>query len=177
MRIISGTLSGRRPVIPKSLQARPTTDMARLGLFNILRNRIDFEESRVLDLFAGTAIISFEFASLGCLDITCVERDRIHCAAIRKNLDMLDITSVRLIETDVFNFLKKPMHPFDIIFADPPYNHSQLVNLPALVVGTGKLAPDGLFVLEHGPDQSFRDYPGFTEERLYGKVHFSFFRD
>jgi 16S rRNA (guanine(966)-N(2))-methyltransferase RsmD len=177
MRIISGTLSGRRPVVPKSLQARPTTDMARLGLFNILRNRIDFEECRVLDLFSGTGIISFEFASLGCRDITCVERDRIHCSAIRKNLDLLDISSVRLVETDAFNFLKKGMHPFDVIFADPPYDHPLLDKLPGLIIGTGKLTGDGFFVLEHGPDRNFTEVHGFTEVRLYGKVHFSFFRD
>jgi 16S rRNA (guanine966-N2)-methyltransferase len=177
MRIINGILGGRRPLIPASLKARPTTDMAREGLINILRNRLDFEESRVLDLFAGTGIISYEFASLGCRDITTVERDRIHCAAIRKNLELLDIQSIRLVETDAFNFLRKEMHPFDFIFADPPYDHSLLETIPALITGKGKLRPDGLFILEHGPDRSFARFPGFTEERNYGKVHFSFFKD
>jgi 16S rRNA (guanine(966)-N(2))-methyltransferase RsmD len=177
MRIINGNLSGRRPVVPKNLLARPTTDMAREGLFNILRNRLDFEDCRVLDLFSGTGIISYEFASLGCRDITCVERDRFHCAAIRKNFELLEIQSIRLIETDAFNFLKKEVHPFDFIFADPPYNHPQITDLPSLVIGKNRLISDGLFVLEHGPDKSFKNFPGFTEERNYGKVHFSFFKD
>jgi len=177
MRIISGHLSGRRPLVPRNLLARPTTDMAREGLFNILRNRLDFENCRALDLFAGTGIISYEFASVGCRDITCVERDRFHCAAIRKNFELLDIDSIRLIETDAFHFLKKEVHPFDFIFADPPYNHPLITTIPSLIIGMGKLNPDGLFVLEHGPDKSFKDFPGFTEERNYGKVHFSFFRD
>ena len=177
MRIINGHLSGRRPVVPKNLLARPTTDMAREGLFNILRNRLDFEDCRVLDLFSGTGIIGYEFASLGCRDITCVERDRFHCAAIRKNFELLDIHTIRLIETDVFNFLKKEVHPFDFIFADPPYDHPQLISLPSLIIGKNRLVSDGWFVLEHGPDKSFTDLPGFTEERHYGKVHFSFFKD
>jgi 16S rRNA (guanine(966)-N(2))-methyltransferase RsmD len=177
MRIINGHLSGRRPLVPGNLLARPTTDMAREGLFNILRNRIDFENSRVLDLFAGTGIISFEFASLGCRDITSVERDRFHCAAIRKNFELLDIQTIRLIETDAFHFLKKEVHPFDFIFADPPYNHPLLTTLPGLVIGKNRLVADGIFVLEHGPDKSFLDYQGFKEERKYGKVHFSFFMD
>lgn len=177
MRIINGSLSGRRPMVPKNLLARPTTDMAREGLFNILRNRLDFEDCRVLDLFSGTGIISYEFASLGCRDITCVERDRFHCSAIRKNFDFLDIHSIRLIETDAFNFLKKDAHPFDFIFADPPYNHPLITDLPSMIIGKNRLIPDGFFVLEHGPDKSFIDFPGFTEERNYGKVHFSFFKD
>lgn len=177
MRIINGHLSGRRPEIPKNLLARPTTDMAREGLFNILRNRLDFEECRVLDLFAGTGIISYEFASLGCRDITTVERDRFHCSAIRKNFEHLDITSIRLIETDAFKFLKKEAHPFDFIFADPPYNHPLLTELPLMIIGKNKLLEEGFFVLEHGPDKSFKDFPGFTGERKYGKVHFSFFKD
>ncbi len=177
MRIINGELSGRRPLVPKNLLARPTTDQAREGLFNILRNRLDFENSRVLDLFSGTGIISFEFASLGCRDITCVERDRFHCSAIRKNFELLDISTIRLIETDAFNFLKKEVHPFDFIFADPPYDHALLITLPSLIIGKNKLLPDGFFVLEHGPDKSFTDFPGFTEVRKYGKVHFSFFKD
>jgi len=177
MRIINGHLSGRRPVVPKNLLARPTTDMAREGLFNILRNRLDFEDCRVLDLFSGTGIISFEFASLGCRDITSVERDRFHCAAIRKNFELLDIHSIRLIETDVFNFIKKGVHPFDFIFADPPYNHPLISDLPSMVIGKSRLVTGGFFVLEHGPDKSFKKCPGFTEERNYGKVHFSFFQD
>jgi len=177
MRIINGYLSGRKPVLPKNLQARPTTDRARESLFNILRNRLDFEDCRVLDLFSGTGSISYEFASLGCRDITCVERDRIHCAAIRKNIEILDIQTIRLIETDVFNFLKKGVHPFDAIFADPPYDHPQLTHLPSLIIGQHKLAPDGVFILEHGPSVSFKEYPGFVEMRQYGKVHFSFFSD
>ena len=177
MRIISGQLSGRRPLIPKNLLARPTTDQAREGLFNILRNRLDFENSRVLDLFSGTGIIGFEFASLGCRDITCVERDRFHCAAIRKNFDLLDINTIRLIETDAFNFLKKEVHPFDLIFADPPYDHPLLITLPSMIIVKNRLLADGIFILEHGPDKSFTDFPGFTEVRKYGKVHFSFFMD
>jgi 16S rRNA (guanine966-N2)-methyltransferase len=177
MRIISGYLSGRKLVPPRSLMARPTTDMAREGLFNILNNRIEFENCRVLDLFAGTGIIGFEFVSRGCRDVTAVERDHVHCAAIRQNIAHLEVTGLHLIEADVFKFLKRQASPFDIIFADPPYDHPRLGQVPGLIIGQGLLKPGGFLVLEHGPGNSFAQYPGFFEERHYGKVHFSFFRD
>ena len=177
MRIINGELGGRKPVIPGNLRARPTTDIAREGLFNILRNRIDFESTRVLDLFSGTGIISFEFASLGSPEIVAVEKDRIHCAAIRRNMELLGIKTMKIIEGDVFHFLMRSPQPFDVIFADPPYDHPLVSKLPELVLGHQWLLPEGFFVLEHGPDKSFSGTSGYFEERKYGKVHFSFFRD
>jgi 16S rRNA (guanine(966)-N(2))-methyltransferase RsmD len=175
VRIIHGELSGRIPFIPKNLDARPTTDLARGALFNILLNRFDFDQLRVLDLFAGTGLISYEFASLGCRDITAVERDRFHCDAIRKNIDMLKLTGLRLVQTDVFRYLEKHPEPFDIIFADPPYDHPRIMLLPELVSKQGILKNNGTFILEHGPGLNFSEHQGFAESREYGKVHFSFF--
>lgn len=175
MRITNGPLSGRKPIIPKNLKARPTTDVAREALFNILRNRIDFESVRVLDLFSGTGSISYEFASLGCPYILAVEWDRFHCEAIRKNLKLLDIRTVQLYQTDVFSFLSRNQNSFDLIFADPPYDHKHLADLPELIFASPLLKPEGLFILEHGPDQSFADHPKWKETRVYGKVHFTFF--
>lgn len=175
MRITNGSLSGRKPVIPKNLRARPTTDMARVALFNILRNRIDFESVRVLDLFSGTGSISFEFASLGCPYILAVEWDRVHCEAIRNNLKLLDIHTIQLYQTDVFSFLSRNQDSFDLIFADPPYDHKHLEELPGLVFSSPLLRESGLFILEHGPDRSFNDHPKWKETRVYGKVHFTFF--
>ncbi|MFH0762102.1 MAG: RsmD family RNA methyltransferase [Bacteroidota bacterium] len=175
MRITNGPLSGRRPLIPKNLKARPTTDMAREALFNILRNRIDFESVRVLDLFSGTGSISYEFASLGCPYILAVEWDRFHCEAIRKNLKLLDIQTIQLFQTDVFSFLTRSRDSFDLIFADPPYDHKHLADLPELIFEGSLLKPEGMFILEHGPDLSFADHEKWKETRIYGKVHFTFF--
>jgi len=176
LRIVHGELSGRRPLLPKSLDARPTTDTARGALFNILLNRYDFESIRVLDLFSGSGCISYEFASLGCKDITAVERDRIHCEYIRKNIQLLGIPAMRLVQTDVFQFLKKQQPRYNIIFADPPYNHPGLPELPQLIAKSCLCKEEGVFILEHGASNNFANDPGWLEERAYGMVHFSFFR-
>jgi 16S rRNA (guanine(966)-N(2))-methyltransferase RsmD len=149
--------------------------VAREALFNILRNRIDFESVRVLDLFSGTGSISYEFASLGCPYILAVEWDRFHCEAIRKNLKLLDIRTIQLFQTDVFLFLMRSRDSFDLIFADPPYDHKRLADLPELIFASSILKPDGVFILEHGPDLSFSDHIRWKETRVYGKVHFTFF--
>lgn len=175
MRIIHGELSGRKPVIPKHLDARPTTDLARGALFNILLNRFEFSDLKVLDLFAGTGCISYEFASLGCTDITSVERDRFHCEAIRKNIELLNIKGMRLVQTDVFRFIHKDIGPFDLVFADPPYDHRGMDQLPDLISKSGIVKPGGTFILEHGPEKEFGGSDGFSDCRTYGKVHFSFF--
>ncbi len=151
--------------------------MAREALFNILRNRVDFESLRVLDLFSGTGSITYEFASLECTDITAVEWNRFLTGAIRKNLDSFRITTVNLVQADVFRFLAKKWKPFDLIFADPPFDHPRLNEFPDLIYGTGLLTESGMFILEHGPSQNFRNHPKWKETRHYGKVNFSFFGD
>ncbi|MFO7617104.1 MAG: RsmD family RNA methyltransferase [Bacteroidales bacterium] len=175
MRIINGYLSGRRPVLPSRIDARPTTDKAREALFNILRNRVDFESIRVLDLFAGTGSISFEFASLGCPDITAVEWNRHLADAMRKNLTLLKINSVRLVQSDVFRFIGRPFGPYDLIFADPPFDHRLINEIPNIILNSNLLNTDGVLILEHGPTLSFQSHPGWMETRHYGKVNFSFF--
>ncbi len=149
--------------------------MAREALFNILRNRIDFESVHVLDLFSGTGSISYEFASLGSPYILAVEWDRFHCEAIRDNIKLLGIQTIKLYQTDVFSFLSRNQESFDVIFADPPYEHKHLTDLPGLVFASPLLKPEGLFILEHGPHHSFTHHPKWKETRVYGKVHFTFF--
>jgi len=177
VRIINGILSGRRPVIPTRIDARPTTDKAREALFNILRNRVDFESIRVLDLFSGTGSISFEFASLGCPDITAIEWNKILADALRKNIIILNINTIRLVQSDVFRFLNKASGPYDVIFADPPFDHRQIADIPFIILNNKILASNGLLILEHGPSIEFKSHPCWTETRHYGKVNFSFFQD
>ncbi|MCK5822250.1 MAG: RsmD family RNA methyltransferase [Bacteroidales bacterium] len=175
MRIIHGEHSGRRINLPKQLRARPTTDQARENLFNILMNKYDMANIRVLDLFAGTGSISYEFASLGCPDVISIDNDRFHVAAIQKNCELIGLHSINVVRTDVFRFLSKPNRQFDIIFADPPYDLPKLAEIPNLVLRSGSLAQDALFILEHGPANNFTENPSWRETRKYGKVHFSFF--
>lgn len=175
MRIISGKYKGRRISAPTNITARPTTDFAKEGLFNLLNNRIDFEGIDVLDLFAGTGGISIEFVSRDCKSVISIEQNERHCAFIRKLCTELKITNLSLMKTDVFKFIKTCHTQFDMIFADPPYELETLAGIPDLIFNYNLLKPDGLFVLEHSSKNSFEKHPNFVDHRNYGSVNFSFF--
>jgi 16S rRNA (guanine966-N2)-methyltransferase len=174
MRIIHGKYRSRRLNLPKNLKARPTTDQARESLFNILINRLYFEDIKVIDLFSGTGSISFEFASLGTRDITLVEKNRFNIQTITKNIELLGIDCIQAISGDVFTFISRNRVKYDLIFADPPYDLPAMENLPDLLI-PHLSEPEGCLILEHGPSHRFNDHPNFQETRQYGKVHFSFF--
>lgn len=175
MRIIGGRLGGRRIDPPsKHWPVRPTTDFAREALFNILDNRLDYADIAALDLFGGTGMHALELASRGCPDVTYVDRHRASAAYMRKLTKAFEL-SIQVVEADVRTFLRAAQRQWDYIFADPPYAMAGLAELPALVLSSGVLRPDGLFVLEHGSTLHFRDHPGFREERRYGQSVFSFF--
>ena len=175
MRIIGGTHRGRRINPPSNFKARPTTDFAREGLFNILNNRVDFESVDVLDLFAGTGSISYEFASRGVKSVHLVEKDIKHISGIKKILKDMDLQNVRPIHIDVKAYLKTCSIKYDIVFADPPYELSWLQELPDIVTQAGIIKEGGVFILEHPRDISFTNHKLFFEHRNYGGVNFSFF--
>ena len=175
MRIIGGRYKGRRINPPSNFRARPTTDFAREGLFNILNNRVDFESINVLDLFSGTGSISYEFASRGASTVHLVEKDLRHISGIRKILKELDLQNVRPIHIDVKAYLKTCSAKYDVVFADPPYELSWLKELPDLVTQAGVIKDDGFFILEHPRGISFASHKLFFEHRNYGGVNFSFF--
>lgn len=176
MRVITGKYKGRHFEIPRSFKARPTTDFAKENLFNVLRAYIDFEEGvTALDLFAGTGSITLELLSRGCSRVVSVEKDPQHYAFIRSVVAKLADDAADLLRADVFRYLDRCCEQFDFIFADPPYALKELEQLPDLVFAKNLLAPDGLFVLEHGKTQNFSNHPHFLEHRSYGSVNFSFF--
>lgn len=176
MRIISGIYGGRRFDAPRNLQARPTTDIAKESLFNILQNRIDFEETTALDLFAGTGSISFELISRGANKVISVELGHQQQQFILKVVGELKLGhQLQLIRGDVFKYLKSVSQQFDLIFADPPYALPELPTLPEIILESNILKQDGMFILEHGKDYDFSNHPRFVEMRKYGAVHFSFF--
>lgn len=177
MRIIGGSHRGRRITPPAGFKARPTTDFAREGLFNILANRIDFEEARVLDLFSGTGCISYEFASRGVPVIHLVEVDHKHIAGIKRIVSDLEFTAIRTIHIDVRTFLKTCNEKYSVVFADPPYDLPWLKEIPALVLNANILEEEGFFVMEHPRNMQFANEPGFFEHRSYGGVNFSFFKN
>jgi len=175
MRIISGKYKGRRISAPSNITARPTTDFAKEGLFNLLNNRMDFEGIDVLDLFAGTGGISIEFVSRDCKSVISIEQNDRHCAFIRKVCAELKIDNLSLLKTDVFKFIKSCHTQFDMIFADPPYELNRIEEIPDLIFGHNLLKADGLFVLEHSAKTKFTNHPNFADHRNYGNVNFSFF--
>ena len=189
MKIITGQYGGRRFDPPRNLSARPTTDLAKQALFNILQNRMDLEGCRALDLFSGTGSISFELLSRGAAHVVSVEMGHTQQQFIQKVAAQLNVPRNRhqLIRGDVFRYLNAPpamsvgasapsAAPFDLIFADPPYDLAELDKLPDLVLQPGWLAPEGIFILEHGKASDFSSHPLFQELRTYGAVHFSFFQ-
>lgn len=175
MRIISGKYKGRRISAPNNITARPTTDFAKEGLFNLLNNRIDFEGIDVLDLFAGTGSISIEFVSRDCKSVITIEQNDRHCNFIRKVCSELKITNLSLLKTDVFKFIGSCHTQFDMIFADPPYELEKIAEIPNLIFSHNLLKTDGLFVLEHSAKHTFINHPNFVDHRHYGNVNFSFF--
>ncbi|HQB68689.1 MAG TPA: 16S rRNA (guanine(966)-N(2))-methyltransferase RsmD [Paludibacteraceae bacterium] len=176
MRIISGKFKGRRLTPPTNITARPTTDFAKEGLFNVLTNYLDFEDTTVLDLFAGTGSISLECVSRGCPHVTAVEMSEQHIGFIKKTIDYLKVDNLRVYRSDVFRFLTTNHEAFDFIFADPPYQLETITELPNAIFQHKRLKSDGVFVLEHGSKHSFETHPHFIEHRHYGNVHFSFFQ-
>lgn len=175
MRIIGGRLKGQTIKLPVSYAARPTTDFAREGLFNILGNEYEFEDLKVLDLFGGTGAISYEFASRGASRAYCVEMSRDNASFIKTEAVRLGLDNVTMVRDNVFDFLPVCREKFDVIFADPPYALEGLETIPDKVFARDILHPGCYFILEHGDGHSFRNHPYFVKERSYGRVHFTFF--
>jgi 16S rRNA (guanine966-N2)-methyltransferase len=176
VRIISGKFRGRQIHPPAKLPVRPTTDFAKESLFNILNNLIDFEQIEVLDLFAGTGNISYEFFSRGCLKVTSVEISHRCASFIRSNADHMNAGTINVVRADVFRFIQHTGHAYDVIFADPPYEMESIDAIPEKILQNNLLKDDGIFILEHSGDYDFSSFPGFSDHRKYGNVNFSFFR-
>ena len=177
MRIITGKYKGRRFEVPRTFKARPTTDFAKENIFNVLNSYTDFDSIHALDLFSGTGSITLELLSRGCAEVVSVELDRAHHAFIRQCVERIGAPNAILVRGDVFRYLKSCHRQFDLIFADPPYALEQLATLPSLILEGGLLAPDGVFVLEHGKQHDFSSLQQFVERRTYGSVNFSLFME
>ncbi len=177
MRIISGRFKGRRFTPPTNITARPTTDFAKESLFNLINNQMDIEGCTTLDLFAGTGSISYEFVSRDCLHATAVEMSDKHISYIRKIITQLKIDNLKVYKQDVFRYLANSAGSYDLIFADPPYQLDNIMDIPDAVFNNSRLNADGLLIVEHGSKTSFTEHKNFTEHRNYGNVHFSFFKN
>lgn len=175
MRIIAGKYQRRQIIAPAKLPVRPTTDMAKEALFNIINNHFDFEAIEVLDLFAGTGNISYEFASRGAKEVISVDINNNCVQFIRKTAEKLQIENLKSVRAESFHFLSFCKANFDIVFADPPYDFADIGKIPDKVFNARIIKPGGWLVLEHGENVKFSAHPDFFESRRYGKVNFSFF--
>jgi 16S rRNA (guanine(966)-N(2))-methyltransferase RsmD len=176
VRIISGKFKGRRIFPPKNLPVRPTTDMSKEALFNVLNNHFSFEGLKVLDLFSGTGNISFEFASRGSDNITSVDADFGCVKFIKQVAEEYDF-NIAAIRSDVFKFLEKNTNSYDIIFADPPYALDQKTfeNIVTLVFQQELLREDGMMIIEHSKYTKLDHMIHFSFKKSYGGSIFSFF--
>jgi len=177
MRIISGTHKGRSFFPPSNLPVRPTTDFGKEALFNILSNRIDFEQTTALDLFAGSGNITYELCSRGCPAVTAVDMN-FHCIKyMQATVESFKFQGVKVVKSEVYKYLKQCTSQYTLIIADPPYSDAETLNLPTLVFSQNILSKGGLLIVEHPASLEFTNTPHFLEKRNYSKVNFSIFQD
>lgn len=174
MRIIGGIYKGKKITTSKNLPVRPTTDFAKESLFNILINRIDFSNTNLLELFAGTGNIGYEFASRGCTNITSVDVN-FQCVHFMKQMNRELKLNNRIIRTDAIRFLKQIKETYSFIFADPPYQMESITSIPDIIFKKNLLIKDGILIIEHDKKLDFSNHSNFQEKRNYGRVNFSFF--
>ncbi len=176
MRIISGTYKGRRITAPKKLPVRPTTDMAKEGLFNIINNQYYFDDLSVLDLFSGTGNISYEFASRGTTSITCVDQDYGCIKFINETSEAFEMP-IQTIKSNVYKFLERTKSKYTIIFADPPYAFSEkdFSKIALLVFNNSLLEEEGILIIEHSKHTDLSDLSQYSYSKSYGGNMFSFF--
>ncbi|MBS1577152.1 MAG: RsmD family RNA methyltransferase [Bacteroidetes bacterium] len=176
MRIVAGELGGRKIVPPSRMPyTRPTTDIAKEGLFNVIQNNLEIGQLKTLDLFGGTGSISYELASRGAKHLTIVEKDEQMFSFIKKTAADLKINSFQPVKMDVFKFINQCTDKFDFIFAGPPYALQEIDDLPKLIFEKNLLNPSGWFILEHTPRNDYKKFPFYKAERKYGTTIFSIF--
>lgn len=175
MRIISGKLGGRIIKPPAKMpHTRPTTDIAKTGLFNIIENHLGIDGIKTLDLFGGTGSISYELASRGAIDLTIVEKDS-HMFEFIKNTTIKLGIDLHVIKMDVFKYMHQCTDKFDFVFAGPPYALTEIDEIPELLFQRKLLRDGGWFILEHTPRNTYKNHPYFKTERNYGTTVFSIF--
>ena len=176
MRIIGGEMGGRKIAPPSKMpHTRPTTDIAKEGLFNIIENNLEISALKTLDLFGGTGSISYELASRGARELVVVEKDPVMYEFIKKTAATLSLENFTIIRNDVFKFIQQCTEKFDFIFAGPPYALNTIDDLPVKIFAHQLLNTGGWFVLEHTPRNNYESFTGYSTQRNYGTTIFSIF--
>ena len=175
MRIISGRLRGKKITAPDSLPVRPTTDFAKTGLFNILSNHLSFSTIAALDLYCGTGNISYELISRGAKSVTAVDSDKRCVAFVQKTFNDIHAENAKAKQSDALDFLEQCSRPFDLIFANPPFNLNPVQEIAEIVYRKKLLTAQGLLVIEHCSEMQAPKSDNLLETRTYGAVAFSIF--
>jgi 16S rRNA (guanine(966)-N(2))-methyltransferase RsmD len=176
MRIIGGDMGGRKIRPPAKMPyTRPTTDIAKEGLFNVIENNLDISSLKTCDLFGGTGSISYELSSRGAKDLTIVEKDPVMFEFIKKTSEELKLENFHPVKMDVFKFISQCSDQFDLIFAGPPYALSTIDEIPVKVIAKGMLAKNGWLILEHTPRNNYTGTSLYVTSRNYGTTIFSIF--
>ncbi|TJZ53251.1 methyltransferase domain-containing protein [Sphingobacterium olei] len=176
MRIIGGKLGGIRLNPPTNLPVRPTTDIAKEALFNILLNLMDIDGITCLDLFCGTGNISFELASRGAIHVDAIDIHSKCLFYIKDTCEKHQIETIYTRKADVFKYITSCKKSYDLIFADPPYDIDRLPQLPEIILNNNLLNPGGILVVEHPSMRRMAMHPAFIETRKYGYSSFSFYK-
>jgi 16S rRNA (guanine966-N2)-methyltransferase len=176
VRIITGKYRGKKIIPPKNLPVRPTTDMAKESLFNILQNSIDLNGLQVLDLFAGTGSISYEFISRGASKVVAVDSNRQCVRFIQQTAEKLSCADLlKAVKSDAYQYFEQSVQKFDVVFCDPPYDNDELSDWLMKVL-ISKKETFKIMVVEHESNKDLSSFEGYTDHRKYGSVNFSFFK-
>ena len=186
MRIITGTAKGTRLISPAGDAVRPTTEMAKEGVFSAIQ--FDLENATFLDLFAGSGQMGLEALSRGAKEATFVDCSEDSIAVIRKNAEKTRLSSqCRIVRSEYGEYIKtagKRGKQFDFIFADPPYEKDLAPELLKRLVKAGLPKPGGLLILETAnPVLEIDKIPESVMEQVesikpyqFSKCHFYFVR-
>lgn len=171
MRIITGSLKGRRIKVPDSGVIRPTSDRTKEGMFGVIDARRYFDELEVLDLFAGSGNLGFEAISRGVAHVTFVDNNRLSMLTIAENAEHFEVTDkIRTINADIMRLLAGPSRPYDLIFCDPPYDFPEMEEMLELIITEGWLTPGGWLMLEHDKYKNFSEHPLCVFSKPYGRT-------
>ena len=176
MRIISGSLKGKKILDPKDLNTRPLKDLTKESIFNVINHSNKFEiiikKSAILDIFSGVGSFGIECLSRGADHVTFIENYKEALLVLKRNLLDLKLNDFRIIEKNAYdnNTLTELDQKFDLIFLDPPYKHKNLEILLNNIQNKVLLKENGIIVLHRHKDTKDSFPTGFKilEEKNYG---------
>lgn len=169
MRVVAGKHRSRPLISPNNRDVRPTTDMVKESIFNIIQN--DIAGSKFLDLFAGSGAIGIEAISRGADKVVFVDNSKESCSIVKKNLQMLKEDAQVIFGDYQYAISRLKNAEFDIIFLDPPYEFKDFASLMQLIKENNVLSNCGIVIYESlfdkNDDKSVQGY-NIIKSKKYG---------